>query len=338
MCGISSSPPSVPGPLGPIDLDTKLLEESAEPTDPQKCANQDLLERRTLSSDFTAELRKYHIELGRLCLVFFSAYIKVCLIQACRNNGCLLPKAEIDETLPICSWYPFRHAIVELMCCFDNYRRQHFDQRQTSLWTDLGVLSRRMAGPTVPAKTCVDVTGVVNCIYWVSLYTSENRLETMHEDIPSTLQSLFRPSAIRASLVCQEYAVCPNMLWNTSISGRNGYVDLVAILDLLRSTTPRTAPGCGKHKQCTDQQCISSNNNTTTISQLHKCSKGDCSQMTFPPDYLDQGTENKTSDAPWEPTPWAIQASVSPNPSVVPASEDVVGACPAESLQLVLLS
>lgn len=255
---------------------------------------------------------------------------------ACENLRCVLLADCLRQKLPPCDWTSFREWMITAIACWGStpatYRK---------LGEPLGMLDLKFCmevigyyGPkigrmhlTVP-KPCLDIIGVLSLLHWTTLAVSLQYGSEGWEHFAFNLNDLYRPYITQHLEQCRRvyhlrgFRICPSRLWNVLISSGNQLMDLIAILEALNQSSSSVLEALNqssilasgaRHDSCTAQLCMFADDNSTNITQLHKCSGSSgvspspkCLQTIFSPDDLRKLLSKHPSDS-WICTAWDIR-------------------------------
>ena len=148
-------------------------------------------------------------------------------------------------------------------------------------------VDRSFQEPCVPRFSCVDAHGSVDLIKWVSrvLYKTQHSLVSNEFTwINRQLARGYEYRALISARECGSRGICRNRLWNLSFPSAHGILELSHLAELALGFSQE-----GNHKDCTEQLCLYSHNNSTLVEQIHKCPPSErdkCTEVCFPPEAL----------------------------------------------------
>ncbi|KAK6540135.1 hypothetical protein TWF694_008957 [Orbilia ellipsospora] len=229
-------------------------------------------------------------------------------VYICDYPGCAAKRERLNRLLPECDWPPFRDWFIQLIACQQNLDPSerttdpffHLAAAANSFYWLFDVIKRtpdKGSPPSVIYRTkkgtigSIDLFAVCDFIHWGLLIqeymgTEFVIIESWGKDmIPQQVAAKPIADALRQAKE-QEYAICPNRLWNLSYISERGEHDLPMILQLA-GQHPQLKHA--EHESCTASLCAYTSLDATRVKQLHRCDNPiECQKekLEFDPEYL----------------------------------------------------
>lgn len=243
-----------------------------------------------------------------------TTFLKIFLfrLRSCSSSRCTARREFFDKAAPPCEWRAFREAVLTALACW----------MPKFFWV---LMIDLMSDPNDVVAPCLDLHGLLYLVRWARRFIFGTPIgETM-----STITSVFDVSVLHRILApgfeskamdlsrsCRVYGICPNRLWNLSTQSVLGTGDIPHIAEIaLKTPGLRRLEGQDEsHTACTEQSCLHSDVNNTSVEQAHKspCSGSrSCQDITFPTSALDRaferGARGLAGNDTWQPTAWRIR-------------------------------
>lgn len=249
-------------------------------------------------------------------------------LRQCLNSKCKRTAHLLKEAMPACRWGAFNELVLTTLSCpCLDFLEAIYDCVAASLLEGHGRSEE-------PPYSCVDMLGVIDVLRWAT------GISRMRSTVPVKRQffgSLYdsMPPALHIKLASLRKrldfgVLCPNRLWNLAEVCRLGTADLIPLAAVAQNFGRAPQSMSTEHKSCTEQTCTISSDNSTLVTQAHKCAGADCINESYlSPDmlneaYLDQVTQEVTLprsiagwglNLEWRQTAWSI-ASIHNTPSL----------------------
>ncbi|KAI2469586.1 hypothetical protein F4781DRAFT_215330 [Annulohypoxylon bovei var. microspora] len=170
---------------------------------------------------------------------------------------------------------------------------------------------------------CLDLHGFFYLIRWARRIVGGDRIDAIinckdtpsyrfDRDIYNLLAPGYNDQAMKTSRKCKESGICSNRLWNLSILSALGPGDIPYIAQIaLNMKKPSQQRNNSNHENCTEQMCIYSDVNSTSVKQMHKCGyPHNCGNIEFPTIILDEAFNPRGADK-WHQTAWVVPRKAS---------------------------
>ena len=285
---------------------------------------------------------------GARLLVTLGTYCQQSNLLACQKPECNFFANYLRQGLPPCNWTSFREWIITAIACWLSTPAIYGKIVEpvglldglvcTNVFLNLGpVQSDPMFLSSTTIEPCLDITGVLSLLHWTSLAISQYSEGQMSEWVgfASNMNNQYQPYITQLLAQCRpayqlrRFGICPSRLWNLLLSSRNQPMYIFAILQgLNQSSFPVSG---AKHSSCTDQMCMFADDNSTNITQLHKCSgvsaippSPKCQQIFFSPDHLrkllSKNHGNQSVSTAWDISKWEEYSTGKFNPLLLKPS------------------
>lgn len=240
-------------------------------------------------------------------------------IRACKNLECKKNKDALEKSAPRCQWMVFRRWAIVTMSCL-RHQQKIWKLSGMMRWSDEGEIiihltnALRQCGRLLQSyassplsystaftgtlegksnKYSVDLFEVCEVIHWIWQANSYDGSE-IGWDAKFLPQYVTLPAILQAHSTLRDIAICRTWLWNFVKTSERGSVDLPAIVDMVRHLNLDRGR---RHQECTEEYCRFSDDNSTLVTQLHKCKGGSCEDLQFPPRELDDAVNHNLSTA-----------------------------------------
>jgi hypothetical protein len=234
--------------------------------------------QESLATDFDCPNHCYGERI--LCAMF--ALSKVARIRTCYAVSCLATRQALQAAAPRCQWTRFRdYFLTALGCGLVSSRDLLF------IVVILRLVDESLSGRCGQRFSCVDAHGVVDLLKWAYQIFDNNQPPLFRDEFARVNRKLARGYEYRSLSSIQECGnrgICRNRLWNLSFPSPQGILELSHLAEVALGFSQE-----GNHKDCTEQSCVYSHNNSTLIEQVHKCrpsERNKCIEVWFPPEAL----------------------------------------------------
>ena len=252
-------------------------------------------------------------------------------LSSCDHPQCVSNAKSLRQNLPRCSWRPFREWMISAIACYISFSgvpdargRPGVALLSVQIWIDLltGWIhvqrEPKWVFPTAP-RPCLDISGILSLIHWISLALRPHFAvsNSLPPDFSSAVAAYYQPyltqdlAQSKMAFQYSRHGICPSRLWNILHSSETQQLDIIGILEGL-NTLGWQLPDTN-HSSCTDQFCVFANDNTTNITQMHKCSESwedpssrRCRRTFFRPNDLRNLLSNNPGNI-WICTAWDIK-------------------------------
>ncbi|KAL4734762.1 hypothetical protein BDV11DRAFT_197557 [Aspergillus similis] len=230
----------------------------------------------------------------------------VCLdanVKICSNEDCLAMKAKAKNA-PACNWATFREWALTVLACRLAQSKIRGDAStaitMSLRFTDFALQSRKEALTALESE-------VYEVLSWLAQVDQVQDFD-VRRNIPDD-------AVFEASVKARSLGICENRLWNLSVA--TGYEKDIPIL--LREASSEKSNISNErsfrhlhHDSCPAEFCFFSDQDSTSVEQLHKCFSKRCGLLQFPL----QESGSKSSSRTW----WLGDHSTKPHPraSAVP--------------------
>lgn len=219
-------------------------------------------------------------------------------LRECCSMRCQIVRQSLERVLPPCDMWPkFRRWVLVAESCQMSVSASKF------VWLDEFTLEPiisffdefwRKKHSFEMEELAFDISE----IFWFHRTQIEPRLRIRQDDYLDPRFSTFRPRILQETLKFDQRIfykasqqaltgaaalnICRKRLWDLVFNSRRSHADVPSILRLIKSSSDPSAFAHKGHRDCTPEFCESTNENTTTKLQLHKCSTRSCGFVEFP--------------------------------------------------------
>lgn len=240
-------------------------------------------------------------------------------ITECRNNECSRRKNAFKAAAPSCKWEGLREFISTCLGC-----KVAIGEWRFILDIILPTAEQEFRRP-VPKYFCIDIRGMLDLYTWSEHITEgdlhdripplQSRLNFRYGlDIWRTTLPEYESEALNISRQLRGKGICPNRLYNVPFENYHTSVGVCRLANTLLAVHENDLPNREDyqnpekhHRDCTPQFCQRARDNSTLISQAHKCLDKSCQpDLEFPTNLLDEAGKDKNE---WFNTAWYLQKS-----------------------------
>ncbi|KAL6792584.1 hypothetical protein GGI42DRAFT_334991 [Trichoderma sp. SZMC 28013] len=238
----------------------------------------------------------------------FPQLIQLLCLQArlrkCRWPRCVMQMRRIEKFMPSCQgWNKFREwALVagscQLAAAGSGYQwLEDFSALQLDNIMDLKRDSQLPGDPTLVFDICKIAHFLLTQVHIPCTVIPNGYLSTRKNDVHSwgwysnnIPQRVMIPVVQQAVEMAGRLGICKHRLWNLAYSSEKGQDDLLLLMELAEECPSRDALEHTGHANCSAEFCLFDDVNSSRCEQLHKCRSGECYQLHFPLDQLNEAT------------------------------------------------
>ncbi|KAI3318305.1 hypothetical protein HD806DRAFT_526447 [Xylariaceae sp. AK1471] len=244
---------------------------------------------------------------------------EVVSLQECRNDACERRRCALEKAVPQCGWLGLEALVLRSLACWQpNFIHLLLDIL-LKLVPDGGKVIMRPGVETfkggarhlvydvesLPRVVCVDLTGIVDLCRWgYRVAYGVNWIDHLRnfgvqkggynrlEGLLFNLNPQYEAKALSFTQACRLWGMCLYRLWNVCLLSASGLADIPQIASIALDQSVRSALQSDQHRDCTEESCLLSHQNSTSIEQQHKCEPASRCQVTvFPKEDLNQAFE-----------------------------------------------